>query len=437
MTAAAVTLTPCADDGRRTVSIAWGEGKTIGRNDRTRNKDGMPKDPRVHQQHIQIDADKSSCVVRLIVKGKNGASLRRHGHADRKLQEGAETELTSGDEIMLVDEITNPGRSSDQDSTAYIGNRCAYRVEVFAPLQTKTSKRFPADEDDGRRVRARQDAERALEARAAGIRADADARVELAQQQQRLAEERASAAEAASASEATAHQEAAQRIAGAEQRASAAEAASASEAAARQEAEQRATATEQSAAAAEARAQAAETAREAAEAGLAYLEDELNEQEEEEEEAAVATPPTMLTQAFDEIEYSQVVVDPRMQRQKHREEQMIRFAKNLEKRLHELYDVPASRNASLCDKLRHARDCCGMPRDLYDAADRVRHWRNISAHHGDRELPESDEQMERVIRPVARLLKIEAKRLQGQPQRGTQRQTPSGAFECHLRRGAW
>ena len=145
----------------------------------------------------------------------------------------------------------------------------------------------------------------------------------------------------------------------------------------------------------------------------------------------------MLTQAFDEIEYSQVVVDPRMQRQKHREEQMIRFAKNLEKRLHELYDVPASRNASLCDKLRHARDCCGMPRDLYDAADRVRHWRNISAHHGDRELPESDEQMERVIRPVARLLKIEAKRLQGQPQRGTQRQTPSGAFECHLRRGAW
>ena len=165
-------------------------------------------------------------------------------------------------------------------------------------------------------------------------------------------------------------------------------------------------------AAAEARARAAETAREAAEAGLAFLEDEMNEREDEheDEQEAVATPRTMLTQAVDDFECDSQPMDPRRERQRRREGQMVRFAKNLEKRLHDLYGVPRSRE-SLQSKLQHARDHCGMPSELHRAADRVRYWRNISAHLDGRELPESDEQMLMVIRPIVDLMRSEKKRL--------------------------
>ena len=440
----AVTLTPCVNDFRRTVTLEWGGERVIGRRIVTSNRDGMPEDPRVHREHVRLVANKDSGLVTMTVLGTHGASLRRAGQAELVLPKDATADLISGDEILLVDESRCPATNSwMSDSRRYSGNRCAYRVKITSPPHTnkRAAAREPSSADqDGRRVRARGE-ELAFETKLASLQAE----LQQAQQRERAAAERASAAEAAQGAEATARHGAEQRAAAAEERAAQAETACQEAATAQEQAEAARRRAEEGAAAAQERAHTAEvarkeaetraeaaeakrreaeTAREAAEAGLAYLEDEMNAQggeeeaeEEGEEEARVASPPTalaqrgLMTQMLDDFG-CESQVDPRQQRQERRQGQMVTFAKRLEKRLHKLYRVPESLPSLAC-KLRYAKEQCGMPLPLFEVANRTRQWRNISAHVTREELPETDEELVAVWGRILHLLKVEEKRLHG------------------------
>ena len=81
---AAITLTPCVDDGRRAVTLAWDSETVIGRQPWhsgwvTSNTSGMPEDPRVSRKHIRVHADKSTCAVKMTVLSKVGTLWRRPG----------------------------------------------------------------------------------------------------------------------------------------------------------------------------------------------------------------------------------------------------------------------------------------------------------------------------------------------------------------------
>ena len=200
-----VTLTPCRDDGRKALSLEWGGVLTIGRPWLTGNESGMPTDTRVSRKHLHLVAEKSSGLVRVTVLGQYGVSLHRFGLGMLFLPQGAEFALANGDELFLVDEnMTPPAKTLLWDSSPWAGNRCAYSVGIIPAPQANKRSAAGASSDDGRRVRARSDAaaderaqheeERAFETKLAALQAEADARVQQAQQRESAAEERASRA---------------------------------------------------------------------------------------------------------------------------------------------------------------------------------------------------------------------------------------------------
>lgn len=366
-----ITFTPLADDGRRDVTLEWGEEKTIGRAAvSTRGGTGID-DWRVSREHVHIAANKIGngpssdglSRIRLTVLSQHGATVRRNGFADTMVTQGDDIMLITGDMIMLVDDTKKPPKKP-ADAIEFRGNPCAYRVHI--PLRKRTVPHM----DEDRHVRARQEQYE---------RAQLEALVEEAQRRATAAEKRAAQAEAREAQAEAARQQA-------DARAQAAEAA-------RKEAETRAQA-EESAYAARAR----KMAQEAADATLAFFLDDTDETQE----SAAATQRGEETQVMEE--------DLDVSREQHKwKQQMGSYGVHLEEQVTSIYNVPKNRSKFI-SQLEYAKEKRGMPQALFADLDQVRLWRNISVHPG-KDLPDRKQVIVPVVKRIRTMLNEEDQRL--------------------------
>ena len=367
-----ITFTPLADDGRRDVTLEWGEEKTIGRAAvSTRGGTGID-DWRVSREHVHIAANKCGngpssdglSRIRLTVLSQHGATVRRNGFADTMVTQGDDIMLITGDMIMLVDDTKKPPKKP-ADAIEFRGNPCAYRVHI--PLR----KRAVPHADDDRHVRARQEQYE---------RARLEALVEEAQRRAAAAEKRAAQAEARAAQAEAARQQA-------DARAQAAEAA-------RKEAETRAQ-VEESVFAARAR----KMAQEATEATLAWYMDDTDENSQE---SAAATQRGEETQVMEED------LDPDREQLKWKQ-QMGSYGTKIQADVKSIYNVPKNRG-TFRSQLEYAKEKRGMPQALLADLDQLWLWRNISVHPG-KDLPDRKQVIVPVVKRVRMMLNEEDQRL--------------------------